>query len=99
MARPMKPKSLLPLLLPTSLVAFDSHARADDGEDGDHSQDCQIDGTEELEAAIVFTATTNAPAGASGAATLQADDEDGNESATLDLETQGLLPGDYTVSA
>src|SRR5882672_3208191 len=66
--------------------------------DDDNEQGGDIQGTEQLDQEIVLTATTNAPAGASGQAKLEAEDADGTTTATLDVETQGLAAGTYTVS-
>src|SRR5258707_768156 len=52
----------------------------------------------EFDREIVLMATTNAPAGATGKAELESDDEDGTTSAQLQVETEGLLAGTYTVS-
>src|SRR5258705_11978890 len=52
----------------------------------------------EFDREIVLTATTNAPAGATGKAELKSDDEDGMTTAQLQVETEGLLAGTYTVS-
>ena len=66
--------------------------------EGDDEQGGDIQGTEELHQEIILTATTNAPAGATGKAELEAEDEDGVTTATLQIETQGLLAGTYTVN-
>jgi hypothetical protein len=52
----------------------------------------------EFDREIVLMATTNAPVGATGRAELEADNEDGITSAHLQVETEGLLAGTYTVS-
>src|SRR5260221_143498 len=52
----------------------------------------------EFDREIVLMATTNAPAGATGKVELESDDEDGITSAQLQVETEGLLAGTYTVS-
>jgi len=66
--------------------------------DDDNEPGGDIQGTEQLDQEIVLTATTNAPAGATGQAELEAEDEDGTTTATLDVETKGLAAGTYTVS-
>src|SRR6266478_5649046 len=52
----------------------------------------------EFDREIVLMATTNAPAGATGKAELESDDEDGMTTAQLQVETEGLLAGTYTVN-
>src|SRR6266478_1946975 len=51
----------------------------------------------EFDREIVLMATTNAPAGATGRAELEAEDDDGMTSPHLQVETEGLLKGLYTV--
>jgi hypothetical protein len=57
-----------------------------------------IQGTEQLHQQVVLTATTNAPAGATGKAELEAENEDGTNTATLAVEVEGLQMGTYTIS-
>src|ERR1041384_1577406 len=57
-----------------------------------------IEGMEEFHATILLSATTNAPPGAEGKAKLEAEDEDGTNTASLAVEAEGLSPGTYTVS-
>src|SRR5438067_1461397 len=68
-------------------VGFVVTAAADDNQQGG-----------EFHREIVLMATTNAPAGATGVAELGTDDEDGMTSPHLQVETEGLLAGTYTVS-
>ena len=68
-------------------VGFAVTAVADDNQQGG-----------EFHREVVLMATTNAPAGATGSAELETDDEDGTTSADLQVETEGLLAGTYTVS-
>lgn len=99
----MKMKYLIPMLCAATVLAFSSSVRADDGGDGQGSQtnscgetnDCNIGGSESLDAVIVLQPTSNAPAGALGVAKIESDNEDGNEQATIDLKTFALTPGDY----
>jgi hypothetical protein len=65
---------------------------------GDDQQGGNIDGTETLLATITLAAPTNAPSSATGTATLVSDNEDGTVTATLTIDTQGLIAGDYTLS-
>lgn len=60
------------------------------------SDDDEQDG--EFDREIVLMATTNAPPGATGTAELEADNDDGVTTARLEVETEGLLAGIYTVS-
>src|SRR5690348_15792671 len=94
-----KLKFVVPALLASSLLAFTIHVIADDdGGECDHSQDCSIDGDENMEATVTLVATTNAPDGASGLAKLDSENEDGNSTAELKIITTGLDPGDYVLS-
>ncbi len=74
-------------------------ALADGGEDRGCWTDQNggtIQGSEGFEAAVALTATADAPAGASGVARIEADNEEGNVTATLSIRVQGLPDGDYT---
>src|SRR5262245_2939489 len=90
---------LLAALLASSMTIFNLSAEENNTETDDQSQDGDIEGHETLDAHIVLTATSNAPHGARGVADLQADNEEGAELAVLEVQTRGLIPGDYTVSA
>src|SRR5262249_7853018 len=57
-----------------------------------------VAGSEQLDAKTLLTATSNAPAGATGAARLDADDHNGANTATLFVVPNGLAAGTYTVS-
>jgi hypothetical protein len=70
-----------------------STIRADDGIDGG-----DIEGTESLNVDTVMTPAAAAPAGSSIQISLEADDDNGANSATLRLENRGLFPGTYSVS-
>jgi hypothetical protein len=100
--------SLISTLVICALLSFGIQARAQDdgGEgDGDHNQqgqDCQdgnIDGSETLVATVTLTATTNAPANASGMAKLISDNEDGTVKSSFTLSITGLADGVYDLSA
>jgi hypothetical protein len=91
----MKMKYLLPVVFAAAALAFNFTARADDGETND---ECHIDGTEVMDAVVVMTATSNAPAGATGIAKIDSENDDGNETASVDLKLVGLDPGDYDLS-
>jgi hypothetical protein len=99
----MKMKYLIPMLCAVTLLAFNSSVRADDGEDGQgtnscsETNDCNISGSESMDAVVVLQPTSNAPAGALGIAKIESDNEDGNEQASIDLKTFALTPGDYNL--
>ena len=88
-------KRFLTLLAAVSVLAagLTSAAFADDGEDDD-----DIQGMEQLHLEVVLIATTNAPAGATGEAEFEGENDHGTNSATLEVETEGLAVGTYTVS-
>src|SRR5215472_13133422 len=96
----MNSKYLIPVLCAVTLLAFNSAVRADDGEGdqgncstnscGDMNDDCNINGSESMEAVVVLQPTSNAPAGALGIAKIESDNEDGNEQASIDLKTFAL---------
>ena len=67
-------------------------------DDDDHERGGLLDGEEELQEEVALVATAEAPIGARGSAEIEAENEDGVSSATLEVETEGLLPGIYTVS-
>jgi hypothetical protein len=56
-------------------------------------------GSEQFQQRIILSATTKSPLGAAGKVELQAETEGTNTSADLELETEGLLPGAYTLLA
>lgn len=90
----MKKKSLTMLSVVCILAAGLTTATfADDGE-----EDGDIQGIEQLHEEVVLTATTDAPAGATGKAEFDGEDDNGTNSATLQVETEGLADGTYTVS-
>lgn len=70
-------------------------ARADDGKQGGGD----VDGTEQLNVDIQMTPTASAPAGSSIELSLKVEDEDGTTDAELKLQSRGLPPGNYSVSA
>src|SRR5262245_61163980 len=69
-----------------------------DGQNDDCQRGGEVDGTELLEQEVRLVPTADAPHGASGKAELEAENEDGATTATLEVETEGLLEGTYTVS-
>jgi len=81
-------------LWPMLFAALCFAAYAEDG-DGD---ECHIHGSETMDAIVVMNATSNAPAGATGVAKIDSDNEDGDESARIDLKTFGLTPDTYDLS-
>src|SRR5258706_12675496 len=93
----MKTKYILPVLIISILFAFHPNAIAD-GDENDSHDECSISGNEVMDAVVVLTATTNAPGGAMGVAKIEAENDDGDEAATLELKTAGLAVGDYLLS-
>ena len=91
----MRTKYLLPILCTAALLALNFHAVADDGED---TNECDIQGIEVMEGYVALSPTTNAPSNATGVAKIDSDNEDGDESASIELQTANLDPGDYTLS-
>ncbi|HEY2083683.1 MAG TPA: hypothetical protein VGI88_12945 [Verrucomicrobiae bacterium] len=95
----MKTNFLLPVLITAALLAFNFNTRAqDDGTNCDCQDECNISGQETMDAVIVLTATDNAPTNATGIAKIESENEDGNESATVELTTFGLDAGAYDLS-
>jgi hypothetical protein len=86
------------MLLISGLAAFSPPLLGQNTNEDDNSQGGLIQGSEQLHANIVLVATNNAPAGASGDAKLEAEDDEGTQKTQLSVETQGLAPGDYTAS-
>ncbi len=66
--------------------------------DGTNYDDCNINGTETMDAVVVLTATDNAPTGAAGVAKIESENEDGSETAHVDIKAFGLTPGSYDLS-
>ena len=93
----MKTKYLFPALFTAALLAFNFRAVADDGSET-YDDECNIQGIEVMEGFVVLSPTTNAPTNATGVAKIDSDDEDGNESGSIELTTANLDPGDYTLS-
>jgi hypothetical protein len=83
-------------LLPMFFAAICFTAVADDG--GTNGDECNINGTETMDAVVVLNATSNAPAGAAGVAKIDSENDDGSESASLEIKVHGLDPGVYDVS-
>lgn len=85
-----------------SLMLGCTYAGADQHPEGHHSwtdqSGGQIQGSEGLEARVALTATDNGPAGASGWAKIEADNEEGAVTASIDLRVQGLPDGDYVLA-
>src|SRR5262245_63059513 len=105
----MKAKLLVSMMLVSCLFTFNyalSSYADDQGDeqeqechDEDGPDDGDIDGHESLEAKVILVATTNAPAGATGCAKIEAENEDGVQTVELTIKTKGLPPGDYDLSA
>ena len=97
----MKTKHLIPVLATSALLALNFNVLAHDGGDdggNDSSNECHINGQETMDAVVTLVATANAPDGATGVAKIESDNEDGNETASLEIRTMGLTPGDYDLS-
>jgi hypothetical protein len=73
-------------------------ALEDNSGDNQDQQGENIQGAEQLQEEIALVATTNAPAGATGQADLEVQDENGTNTAVVTVSTTGLVPGIYTVS-
>jgi hypothetical protein len=73
-------------------LAFVSSLRADD------SSGLELQGTEALHALVVLSATTNAPANATGLIMIQAEDQGGTVTAQLNVQVQNLIAGPYSIS-
>ena len=58
-----------------------------------------VQNVQRYDARFDLTATPDAPAGAKGKAEISSESTDGDQTATLSLQTQGLDAGDYTVPA
>ena len=58
-----------------------------------------VQNVQRYDARFTLTATPDAPEGAKGKATISSASTDGDQTATLSLQTQGLDAGDYTVTA
>ncbi len=56
----------------------------------------QVQGQEDFEARVALAPTDNGPAGASGWAKIEAENEEGSVAATLTVSVQGLPDGDYS---
>lgn len=72
-------------------------ALAHDGGEGD-TNECNIHGSESMDAVVILNATSNAPAGAAGIAKIESENEDGSETARIELKTFALDPGTYDLS-
>jgi phosphotransferase system HPr-like phosphotransfer protein len=87
----MKNKLVMSVLLGCSVWALNLNASAQ----GSNA----VQNVQRYDARFTLTATPDAPAGAKGKATIKSVSTDGNQTATLSLQTQGLDVGDYTVTA
>src|SRR5437763_65269 len=76
--------------------SFSSAEVSDDENDDGDSTDIQ--GSEDFEAKVTLVATTNAPAGATGCAKIESEDDDGAMTANFELKLIGLNPGNYILS-
>jgi hypothetical protein len=89
----IKKHSLVWLVALFFFSAFFTAAQASD----DDCNDNITRGTE-LHQKIILAATAAAPAGAIGKADLEVENEHGVSRSEFEIETKGLLPGDYTVT-
>jgi hypothetical protein len=89
----IKKHSLVWLVALFFFSAFITAAQASD----DDCNDNITRGTE-LHQKIILAATAAAPAGAIGKADLEVENEHGVSRSEFEIETKGLLPGDYTVT-
>jgi len=64
----------------------------------DDGDECNIHGSESMDAVVILNATSNAPAGAAGVAKIESENENGAETAKLELKTFALDPGMYDLS-
>lgn len=92
----MRTKYLLPILCSAALITLNFRAVAQD--DGEDTNECDIQGVEVMEGYVVLSPTGNAPSNAVGVAKIDSDNEDGNESGSIEVTTANLDPGDYTLS-
>ena len=76
-------------------VAFGPSLQAED----DHKQGGVISGVENVQARVIFAATTNAPEGATGILRLHGHDLNGTNRASVNIRTRGLSEGTYNVTA
>lgn len=79
-------------------LVFTQIATADDGEENDRKQGGHIHGQETFNAHINLVATDSAQ-GASGQLNLQAQNRNGTNYSQMEIQTFGLIEGDYTVAA
>lgn len=105
----MKTKRLFSVLFAASILALSFTTRANDGDyaqgdcqtngycetNGYCTNDCDINGSEQMYAVVVLEPTTNAPTGSLGIAEINSDNYCGNETAAIDLKTFALTPGEY----
>jgi hypothetical protein len=94
----MKTTILLRALIMAGVTAFNLNCAADDALDDDTHHECQIEGNETMDAIVVLTATTNAPATAIGVAKIESENDEGTMAAAMELRTYGLDTGDYILS-
>lgn len=90
----MKNTLVMSLLLGCSVLASNLTASAKGNSGSNTAQNVQ-----RYDARLVLTATPDAPPGAKGKAEISSTSTDGDQTATLSLQTQGLDAGDYTVTA
>jgi hypothetical protein len=79
-------------------LIFSLNFSAYSDEDDDDERGCNVGGHETFNAVVLLAPTTNAPAGARGVAKLEAEQDDGEVEAELELKLIGLSPGDYLLS-
>ncbi len=67
--------------------------------DDDHKQGGNVNGVENLQVRVLFQATSNAPAGATGTLRIHGHNQNGESRASVNIRTRGLSEGTYNVTA
>jgi hypothetical protein len=91
----MKNKLVMSVLLGCGVLASTLPTSAQ----GNSGTNNAVPNVQRYDARFTLTPTPEAPAGAKGKAAIKSESTDGNQTATLSLQTQGLDAGDYTITA